>query len=305
MDKFVVRKPRKDIDGQYELSGNESRENDTLLLSSYVDFGSEADISRLDNSVETSAVEDTEEDNDNINNYNSQNTKVTEQTKIKLAKEKCGQSFQESRKQMFHWLFYENDKEKVFCSTCKTASDEGMPLPTSSTQISSFKCFVEIGFNNWKKALEKFCSNEKSDFHRTAAFMLSSKKKRSVSQLIADGHRNEMKENRIALIKLFTSLRLLGRQGLPVRGKVDKESNLMNLRHERADDVVELRNWLKRKSKFKCLSPELTNEILNAFSHGILEQLRNEVLTVNAGYYGIILDETSDVANKEQINFCF
>ena len=78
MDKFVVRKPRKDIDGQYELSGNESRANDTLLLSSNVDIGSEADISRLDNSVETSAVEDTEEDNRNINNYNSRNAKVTE-----------------------------------------------------------------------------------------------------------------------------------------------------------------------------------------------------------------------------------
>ena len=115
-----------------------------------------------------------------------------------------------------------------------------------------------IDFNNWKKALEKFRSNKKSDFHRAAAFMLSSKKKQSVSQLIADGHRNEMKENIIALIKLFTSLQLIGRQGLPVRGKVDKESNLMNLLHERADDVVELRNWLKRKSKFKWLSPEIT-----------------------------------------------
>ena len=277
MDKFVIKKP----------------------------FGTEIEIFH---SVETesSVVEDFEEDNANINSGNSrQDTEVIEQPKNKLAKVKCGRSFQESWKQMFDWLFYESEKERAFCSTCKTASDEGMALPTSSTQISSFKCFVENGFKNWKKALEKFRSHEKSDFHRAAAFMLSSKKKQSVSQLIVSGHTEEMKENRIALVKIFTSLRLLGRQGLPIRGKVEEESNLMNLLDERADDVVELRNWLKRKSKFKWLSPEITNEILTAFSHGILEQLRNEVLTVNDGYYGIILDETSDVANKEQISFCF
>ena len=28
-------------------------------------------------------------------------------------------------------------------------------------------------------------------------------------------------------------------------------------------------------------------------------------MTINAGYYGIILDETSDVANKEQVSICF
>ena len=109
----------------------------------------------------------------------------------------------------------------------------------------------------------------------------------------------------IALVKIFTSLRLLGRQGLPIRGKVEEESNLINLLDERADNVVKLCNWLKKKSKFKWLSPEITNEFLTAFSHGILEQLRNEVLTVNDGYYAIILDATSDVANKEQISFCF
>ena len=273
MDKFVIKKP----------------------------FRTETERSH---SLETE-TSDFEEDNGNINSGNSQDTEVSEQPKNKLAKVKCGRTFQENWKTMFHWLFYENEKERAFCSTCKTASEEGMPLPTSSTQISSFKCFVEDGFKNWKKALEKFRSHEKSDFHRAAAFMLSSNKKQSVSQLIVSGHTEEMKENRIALVKIFTSLRLLGRQGLPIRGKVDEESNLMNLLDERADDVVELRNWLKRKSKFKWLSPEITNEILTAFSHAILEQLRNEVLTINAGYYGIILDETSDVANKEQISFCF
>ena len=44
---------------------------------------------------------------------------------------------------------------------------------------------------------------------------------------------------------------------------------------------------------------------MKTFSYAILQQLKDEVMTINAGYYGIILDETSDVANKEQISICF
>ena len=180
-----------------------------------------------------------------------------------------------------------------------------MPSPTSSKQMSSAKCFIEDGFGNWKKALEKFQSHEKSDFHRGAVSFTSSKGKQSISPLISNDHAKQMKESRVALVKIFSSLRYLGRQGLPVRGKVEGQSNLMTLLDGRADDVVELQKWLKRMEKFKWLSPEVTNEILKTFSYAILQQLEDEVMTINAGYYGIILDETSNVANKEQISICF
>ena len=29
------------------------------------------------------------------------------------------------------------------------------------------------------------------------------------------------------------------------------------------------------------------------------------MITINGGYYGIILDETADIANQEQISICF
>jgi hypothetical protein len=41
-----------------------------------------------------------------------------------------------------------------------------------------------------------------------------------------------MEENRIALLKIFTTLRYLGRQGLPVREKVEEELNLIVLLKE-------------------------------------------------------------------------
>ena len=261
MDKFVIRKPRELSDKPSQSltpsSDNEFRDlnYDAGISSSDADYDDRAGLSL---SVESTA---------DCSTNSSQNTEKEHENK---AKGKCGRTFQQSWKRKFEWLFYENEKQRTFCSICTTASDDGMPLPTSPTQISSFKCFVEDGFGNWKKALEKFQSHEKSDFHRAAVSMVSSKGKQSVTQLISSDHTKQMKQNRVALVKIFTSLRYLGHQGLPIRGKTEEESNLITLLNERKDDVVELDVWLKRTEKFKWLSPEISDEILTDFNRGIL-----------------------------------
>jgi hypothetical protein len=227
MEKFVIRK-RKQTNPvvEAEQSNNGSEDIDVPIRS----VGSHAE---LDAELESE------------NDLNGTGT-GSDTILIQKAKRKCGtgRTFQESWKQKFNWLLYENEKQRVFCGICKTARDNDMPLPTSSTQLSSIKCSVEDGFSNWKKALEKFQSHEKSDFHRAAVSLTSSKEKQSVSQLISSGHAKQMEENRIALLKIFTTLQYLGRQGLPVRGKVEEESNLIVLLKERADDVAELHQWL-------------------------------------------------------------
>ena len=52
-----------------------------------------------------------------------------------------------------------------------------------------------------------------------------------------------MKQNRIALIMIFTSLRYLGMQGIAIPGKTEEESNLMTVLNERKDDVEGLEAW--------------------------------------------------------------
>ena len=69
-----------------------------------------------------------------------------------------------------------------------------MPLPTSSRQISAFKCFVDDGFENQQKALEKFHMREKSDLRGAAILMVKSKGKQPVTQMISSGHTNQMKQ---------------------------------------------------------------------------------------------------------------
>ena len=68
-----------------------------------------------------------------------------------------------------------------------------------------------------------------------------------------------MKENRVALEKIITSLRFRGCQDLAIRGKEEATSNLAMLLQERMEDLTELKQC--RKQKIKCLSPAITNEI--------------------------------------------
>ena len=103
--------------------------------------------------------------------YNEFNEHVTDSDKGSR-----GRVFQEQWKKKLGWLFYDEAKQRAFCSVCTNARDKGMPLPTSSRQISTFKCFADDGFENWRKALERF--------HRAAISMVRSKGKQPVTQMI-------------------------------------------------------------------------------------------------------------------------
>eukprot|EP00795_Rhopilema_esculentum_P009559 gene9559-17307_t len=125
----------------------------------------------------------------------------------------------------------------------------------------------------------------------------------TVETMIFSGRGEQMLKYRKALCTIFTSLRYLGCQGQAIRGKNEKDSNSITLLQERKNDVPELAAWLKRDEKYKWLSHDVSNEILQDFSKAVLRELAKKVKDVK--YFGIMLDETSDVSNKEQISFCF
>ena len=64
-----------------------------------------------------------------------------------------------------------------------------------------------------------------------------------------------------------------------------------------------MKSWLARPSKYKWLSHEVSNEILELMAHAVirkqLEQIKKLV------YFCIMLDETADISTKEQIAVCF
>ena len=102
-----------------------------------------------------------------------------------------------------------------------------------------------------------------------------------------------MGDARHSFSMIFSTLRFLAVQGLAIRGKEEESANFHQLLELRAVDSPILQKWLLRPHKYKWLSPEITNEILQDMAHATLRQLCNEV--VLGKFYSIMMDETTDM----------
>ena len=81
-----------------------------------------------------------------------------------------------------------------------------------------------------------------------------------------------MEESRIALRKLFSTVIVLSKQGLALRGsKNDEHSNLMEILKMRAEDVPELRSWLNR-TRNQWLHHDTIDEILENAANAVVQK---------------------------------
>uniref|UniRef100_H2ZW03 DUF4371 domain-containing protein n=1 Tax=Latimeria chalumnae TaxID=7897 RepID=H2ZW03_LATCH len=157
------------------------------------------------------------------------------------------------------------------------------------------------GFSNWKKAIERFGTHEKSNLHRAAVSSLGAVKA-GVNVAAACSEAKQMKEARSALIKILSSVQYLSCQGLSVQGHTDKESNLNQLLALRAEDTPDLKSWLNR-TKYRWISHDIVNEMIEIVAHDVLRTLMKEIH--KAGFFSIIMDETADISVREQVSICF
>lgn len=95
---------------------------------------------------------------------------------------------------------------------------------------------------------------------------------------------------RKCLHKIFTSIRFLCRQGLPLRGHSDDEGNFVKLLDLRSDDAPELRRWLDRKTDFT--SHDVQNEIISQLSENIIRKICSQI---GHRKFAIIVDGTQDI----------
>lgn len=217
--------------------------------------------------------------------------------------EKQGRRFQPTWKSTYKWLSYNVHSDKAFCETCCTASEMKLPLPNTSQDKDSYLAFVKNGFSNWKKAIDRFKSHERSNFHKEACnAVVAAKGSANVAYACAKGKAKEMDDARQALLATLSSLLYLSTQGLAIRGHEDTESNLRQLLELRANDIPSLRSWLLR-TKYKWISHQILNEMVELMAHDILRSLTDEVRA--AEHYAVIMDETADISVKEQLSVCF
>ena len=163
--------------------------------------------------------------------------------------------------------------------------------------------FIDDGFSNWKKAVQRFKGHEQSDCHRNAVMKTAyTSAGVNVVSGLSKAKREEMAAAKSALRKIVTSIVFLARQGIAIRGKTEENSNFRQLLSLRAEDADDLRSWLAR-SQYKWVSHDIQNEILHQLSDSVLHDL---IIGIKAAdYYSIMIDETADCSQHEQLVICF
>ena len=154
--------------------------------------------------------------------------------------------------------------------------------------------FITEGFQNWKKATERFRRHESAECHRETVLKLQSlHTPTTVLEQLSSKAAKTRAQNR----KVLSSLRFLLRQGLAIRGHRETEGNLMQLLYLQSTECPQLGRWLKNQ---QYLSPEIINEFITLMGNDLLRQLLSSIR--QATWYAVIADERADVANHEQLS---
>jgi len=109
-----------------------------------------------------------------------------------------------------------------------------------------------------------------------------------VSQLNSK-HESERQIATQCLIRIFSSIQFLTRQGLAVRGNTESDGNLIQLLKCRSADVPYLKQWLMRQNYW--LSPQIQNEIIQQMALTILRHLATDINKCT--FFGFMADETT------------
>ncbi|GBN32996.1 Zinc finger MYM-type protein 1 [Araneus ventricosus] len=212
-----------------------------------------------------------------------------------------GRKFQKNWFDQFPWLEYYEEVNIAFCFPCRMFKNEVLGC--------SEKAYTEIGFQNWKKGIEKFKSHESSEAHKSSTERLrayeSSLRKGSVTVQLISQRASEMEENKKYLESICETLLFCARQGIALRGHDEKEDSsnrgtfleLLNLRSK--DNALIKKFFIEKEKYFSYSSKEIQNEILELMSKQVCEAIASEAS--HSDCYSILVDETADIAHDEQV----
>lgn len=208
-------------------------------------------------------------------------------------------SFQGSWFDSYPWLHYDEALDLVFCHICARAEKEGKLMANCKDSA-----FLSKGFSNWKDATEGFRRHERSKCHADAVqvIVVLPRTTRDVGETLSTIHAREKANNRRALLKIIANIRYFGRQGLPLRGHDDAESNFHQLLKLQKRRDPGLAQWLERKGDKYC-SPEIQNEFLKLLSLSVLRDIAENIQ--GADFFTVMADECADISNHEQLTVCF
>lgn len=126
---------------------------------------------------------------------------------------------------IYTWLHYDQSKDRAFCFDCISFFHKTNHKLDKNIELS----FLIYGYNNWKKAHEKFRSHENSKMHiNSVHFILNRNTKTSVISLLTKQKLEDQKNASIALLTIISTLRYLSKMGLSIRGHLHNEGNFIH-----------------------------------------------------------------------------
>ncbi|CAF3001208.1 unnamed protein product [Rotaria sp. Silwood2] len=204
----------------------------------------------------------------------------------------CHQWFQK-----YQWLEYSITNDKTYCFVCRFAYDP----------VKSDKAFTVIGFNNWKKGIEKFDKHQSTVSHKQAhETWITTEKNRinntSVLKQINRQFSEQAEENRLYLKEIIRTVMFLGKQCLSFRGhREDEEAEnrgnfleLLQLR-SRDNDIIK-----KNLSSLKFTDHKIQNELLILIQENITKQIVSDIK--KSKYFSVMIDETTDISRHQQVS---
>ena len=199
----------------------------------------------------------------------------------------------------YPWIIWDSELNAVLCKTCQLQFTRG---GLSSTKAEA--AFTRTGFKSWKKVPQSYKQHEASEAHRLAVFNETNiAKGENICSRLHEANKLERKNNTQQLCTIFECLKFLGRQGMSIRGDVDRSSNLKQLLNLicKTSNNDKLQSWLQRKTTWT--GHDMQNSILSQISTSIQRQLASTIKS--SSFFGLMADETSDISGDEQMSIGF
>lgn len=207
----------------------------------------------------------------------------------------CKRNFMPNWYQNYPWLSVCVTRRKVFCFYCRFAKKQNMLTFSKKGEDT----FTTIGFNNWKKALEKFKTHSLSITHREAVMKWQQLQQPPISSRLNAQADKLLASRRNALLKQLNAIKFLLRQGIALRGHDDTCGNLHQLLVMLSGDCADVKSWISEK---RYMSHEIVNEQICMMANTLLRSLLTKVSANTPSWYSVIGDEATDVAKREQFN---
>lgn len=219
----------------------------------------------------------------------------------------------------FKWLAYSQLKEGAFCKYCVLFLETD--YVGKGGRHASVCNLVKKPSTDLKKALEMFSNHGKAAYHKACVAAaeniraISLNKNNDILMQLDTQRKQDSLKNRQKLASIVQTIRLCGRQNLPLRGHEDSgrillqepENNdgnfrtLLRLRALNGDDILK-EHLLNSGGNAMYTSPSIQNELIHIFGELMQSQIVKKIS--KSEFFSIIADETTDIAQVEQLSLC-